>query len=70
MRLTIESTEQITHIDGIPVRVWEGITEDGIPCKVFVHRIAVRDDQDSGRFDRELAEQLPPGHIVPLSLIL
>jgi hypothetical protein len=70
MKLTIESTSQLTRIDNVPVRVWEGVTEDGVPCKVFVHRIAVRDDQDTEAFDRALAAQLPPGRYVPLSLIL
>jgi hypothetical protein len=61
MKITIESTDALTTIDRVPVRVWEGVTEDGIPCKVFVHRIAVADEQDASAFDRELREQLPPG---------
>lgn len=70
MQITIESTDQVTRIDQVPVRVWNGVTEDGTPCKVFVHRLAVRDDQDTERFERELTEQLPPGRFLPLSLIL
>jgi hypothetical protein len=70
MKIAIESTDVITRIDGVPVRLWEGVTEDGIPCKVFVHRIAVRDDQDSARFEKELAEQLPPGRVVDLRHVL
>lgn len=70
MKLMIESTDQLTHIDGVPVRVWEGATEDGVPCKVFVHRIAVHNDEDSSAFDHALKEQLPPGRVVDLRQIL
>jgi hypothetical protein len=70
MKIQIESTDQLTHIDGVPVRLWTGHTERGVPCKVFVHRVAVRDDVDSVQFDLELAEQLPPGRVVDLRHIL
>jgi hypothetical protein len=70
MRITIDATEYITDIDGVPVRVWEGVTERGIPCKVMVHRVAVRDDQDCTQFDRELKETLPPGRRVALGMVL
>lgn len=70
MKLQIESTDKITEMDGVPVRVWQGTTESGVPCVVFVHRIAVSNFDDSAQFDRELAEQLPPGRVIPLSAIL
>lgn len=70
MRLQIESTDQITAMDGVPVRVWRGRTEAGVECIVFVHRIAVHNDNDQSQFDAELAEQLPPGRHVPLRSVL
>lgn len=70
MELQIKATDQITTLDGVPVRVWEGHTASGIPCKVFIHRIAVHKDEDAAEFDRELREQLPPGRVVPLAMIL
>ncbi len=70
MRIVIESTDQLTQIDGVPVRVWEGVTEAGTSCFVFIHRLAVHQDQDLGPFERELAEQLPPGRQVPLRDVL
>lgn len=70
MKLMIESTDQLTHIDGVPVRLWEGATEDGIPCKVFIHLIAVANDEDSSAFDRALKAELPPGRVVDLRQIL
>ena len=70
MQIQIESTDQITMFEGVPCRVWEGVTADGVPCKVFVHRIAVETSVDMTQFDQQLKEQLPPGRFVPLSVIL
>jgi hypothetical protein len=70
MQLQIESTDRITAIDGVPVREWKGTTASGVECIVFVHRIAVHNSKDQSQFDRELAEQLPPGRLFPLSKIL
>jgi len=70
MKIAIESTDQITILDGIDCRVWEGVTEAGIACTVFVHRVAVDRRQDWAAFDRELAERMPPGRVVPLRNVL
>lgn len=70
LRMMIESTDELTRIDGVPVRRCKGVTEAGIECEVFVHRIAANKRQDLAEFDRELQEQLPPGRHVPLSAIL
>ena len=70
MKVTIESTQFITHIDGVPVRVWQGVTERGIPCVVFVHRVAVKSFTDSSEFDRELQQTLQPEELVDLRHIL
>lgn len=70
MRIMIEATDRVTEIDGVPVRYWRGTTEDGIACKVFVHRIAVHHKDDASRFAVELQEQMPPGRFVDLCMIL
>lgn len=61
MRIQIEPTEIMTELDGVPVRVWNGITEAGTQCFVFVHRIAVSSDQNQEAFEAELKAQAPPG---------
>jgi len=66
MKITIESTETLTQIEGVPVRLWEGVTEGGVRCKVFIHRLAVHNDDNATQFDAELKEQLQPG--VPIDL--
>lgn len=70
MEIQISSTDKLVHLDGVPVRVWEGVTADGTPCFVFVHRIAVRSGADCAEFERQLREQLPPLVLAPLPFIL
>ena len=66
MKITVESTEEIVELAGksgiLPTRIWEGQTDDGIPVKLFVTRVAVREDQPADvfeRFARELTETAP-----------
>jgi len=70
MQIEITATDQLTTLDGISCRVWEGVTARGVRCKVFVHRIAVHEGEDSAQFDAELREQIPPGYAVPLRDVL
>ncbi len=57
MELHINSTAQLTHIDGVAVRV-------------FIHRIAVDNVQDQSQFDIELQECLQPGRAIDLRHVL
>ena len=38
----------------VPARVWEAVTEEGVRCYVAITRIAVHNDDDQSRFQREL----------------
>lgn len=60
MRIQIESTKEITTLDGVPCRVWRGTTERGIDCFVFVHRVAVHKADDGAEFEAELVEMDSP----------
>lgn len=66
MKITIESTDTLTQIDGVDVRLWEGTAQDGTPCKVFVHRIARLDDGAGDHFDDALLHLSPPPGNAPL----
>lgn len=70
MRIVMTATDVITTLDGVECRLWEGVTANGVRCKVFVHRVAVHNDDDQSQFERELQEQLPPGRHVPLRSVL
>lgn len=70
MAIIIESTDQLIHMDGVPVRVWKGTTASGTPCFVFVHRIAGANSENQAEFERELKEQMQPGRVVDLRQVL
>jgi hypothetical protein len=70
VKITIESTDQIIMIDGVAMRVWNGVSERGVECFVFVHRLAVREDRDASQFEQELAEQTPPDNVIVFRQIL
>jgi hypothetical protein len=77
MKITIENTTKIVelNIDGrlVPVRIWEGQTESGIPVHCYITRIAVHRDEDSSQFEAELkAQRVPSAEVeaIPLRMIL
>ena len=70
MKLQIESTDMTTHINGVYVRLWKGTTEKGVPCKVFVYRIAADEDDDVSEFVAEWKIEMPPTELaIPLHMI-
>lgn len=60
MKLTAESTDKIVHVNGVPARVWNAVTEGGVRCTLLVTRVAVAVDQDGSEFERELSEHAAP----------
>ncbi len=63
MRITIESTTKIVHVNGVPARIWEGLTDGNIPVHCFVTRVAVPQGLDHSQyadFERDLQEHTPP----------
>lgn len=73
MKITIENTTKIVHVDGVPARIWEGKTDSGIPVHCFVTRIAVGLLENQEQFERELKETKTPSADVaayPLRIIL
>jgi hypothetical protein len=76
MKITVESTTKVVHLDGIPARIWEGHTESGVPVHCYITRIAVATDsppEHFTQFDYELQEQRTPSAevaAIPLRLIL
>lgn len=74
MKITIESTSKIIHLNGIPARVWEGHTETGIKIHCYITRVAIdKDEPRTEEFETELQEQKVPSteiECIPLRLIL
>jgi hypothetical protein len=76
MKVTMESTSKIVQLNGVPARIWEGTTETGIPCHVYVTRIAVAEGLQPEQyrdFEVELSETRKPSaeiEAIPLRMIL
>lgn len=73
MKIAITPTNTFTEIDGQRVRVWNGKTASGVPCKVFVARIAVETGREA-EFGRALTETGSPTDtgpvVLPLRMVL
>lgn len=65
MQILIRPTEQMTTVEGAPVRVWHGVTGRGVECIIFVRLLAVHNAADSDEFDRELREVEAPAELLP-----
>ena len=73
MKIEIESTTKIVHLNNVPARIWEGKTASGIPVHCYVTRIAIGKDAEASEFERELQEHKPPSaeiQGIPLRMIL
>lgn len=63
MKITLENTTKIVHINGVPARIWAGQTESGIPVHCYVTLIAVpegRPAEEYAKFEQELQTCKPP----------
>lgn len=63
MKITITATDLLVsqtdlNREFIPrlVRIWDGITEQGVACKVLVCGVAVSNSENQSQFDREMKE--------------
>jgi hypothetical protein len=76
MKITVESTSKIVQLNGVPARVWEGHSENGVAIHCFITRVAMRSDEPAERvaiFERDLKEQRRPSaevEAIPLRMIL
>lgn len=65
MEMTIKSTSKIIEVNGVPARVWEGVSSRGTPVHAYITRVAVqKDDHDHSEFQRELQECVEPSSVV------
>jgi hypothetical protein len=70
VKIAIESTPDLTNVGEARVRAWNGTTERGTACTVFVLAIAVRDAKDAAEFEKEVREMLPEAKYMPLSMLV
>lgn len=60
MKVTIEMTDELVRVDGVTCRIWKGEADNGVPVRVYVHRVAVPIELPQGDFVRDLYEMKPP----------
>ncbi|HLK38813.1 MAG TPA: hypothetical protein VKU41_18755 [Polyangiaceae bacterium] len=60
MKVTLESTDKVVTLDGVPARVWQGHTERGVPCHAFIALVGVDREADHAEFERDLVERATP----------
>jgi hypothetical protein len=85
VKITLESTTKVVDLEirntgcMMPARVWEGTTEDGVPCFAFIVRISPAiplpelTPAQCAEFERDLKEQRAPSAAVasfPLRMVL
>lgn len=67
MRVTLESTEQLVTLNGVPARVWEGETASGVRVHALIARVGVSAAESPAtleQFAAELVECRPPSREV------
>lgn len=60
MRVRLESTTKTVELNGVPARIWEGITEGGIPCHAYITSIACDKDDEATEFELDLKKCAAP----------
>ena len=74
MKIIVESTTKVVYLNGIPARIWEGLTESGIKLHCYITRIAIDHKEIRIKeFEEELQKQKTPSseiEAIPVRLIL
>lgn len=66
MKATIESTDRLVFIDAVDgvgktrARVWEGVTDKGVPFVAYIPLMQVKRDEDNAEFCADLMEHKTP----------
>ena len=59
MKARVESTKEIITMDGVPVRVWKGVTENGTRFELYVPRVGHPPGTEA-EFQAEFEERRTP----------
>lgn len=62
MKLTLEPTDRMQTFDGMPTRVWKGVTESGVEVLAFIRCVQpqTHDEAKLAIFDQELSSLPQP----------
>jgi hypothetical protein len=76
MNVQLHSTEKMVTLNGIPARIWEGITESGIEVHAYITRIAIKEtesEEAKTQFASELKQCAKPSkqiEAIPSRLVI
>lgn len=70
MRITIIPTDKVQYVDGRACRIWQGVSESGVPVLAWVAVISpqTHDEEARATFTSELAA-LPAPTFEPVELV-
>jgi hypothetical protein len=60
MKVTLTPTNIFVTCNGVAVRIWEGVTDDGVHCQFFVSGLRIDAEADATAFNNALKEIDPP----------
>lgn len=64
MKITVESTEKIVELHGVSCRIWEGVSEKGVPLYAYIPRVSFTGAAAAAaEFERDLEEQAAPREV-------
>lgn len=52
MQITLEDTSKVVEFNGVPCRIWEGVTAKGVRVHAYIVRVGVHEDEDYAEFER------------------
>lgn len=65
MRVLIDMSDELVTVDGVMCRIWNGHAENGVPVRLYVHRVAVPIQFPQGIFEKDLIVVDPPNKEEP-----
>lgn len=60
MTITLNSTDLLTTYRGVPVRIWEGYSANGVPVQAIICMVGALLGSDQTEFEAELKEVSEP----------
>lgn len=60
MKIAIWNTSRIVTVNGVSARLWEGVTDKGVPVRCLITTIAADRNADVSDFARDLEEVAEP----------
>lgn len=57
MKIELHSTADVVLVNGVECRIWDGVTDAGVPCRAFIALVQVSIEEDCTEFEQALEER-------------